>query len=128
MQSNACRRTHQHRTQAVSYHPTMGRHISEDTKMQALRLSLVLGFKDKKIREITRVSEWTIKRVRSLYRRTGCVVQKKDIDGRPRSLNGFHISVCIFFSFMTIMAALVIKVNGELDKDCGSAAKRTARH
>ena len=47
----------------------------------------------KKIRQITGVSVRTIKRLRSLYRRTGDIIQKRVVDGRPRVLNGFEASV-----------------------------------
>ena len=72
---------------------TMRRHISRDIKRLVLRLATVRGYKYKKIREISGVSERTTKRICALYRQTGDVVKKRTIDGGPRLLNGFHISV-----------------------------------
>ena len=72
---------------------TMRRHISTDIKRLVLRLATVREYKYKKMREISGVSERTTKRICALHRRTGDVVKKRIIDGGPRLLNGFHISV-----------------------------------
>ena len=48
-------------------------------------------YKYKKIRRT--ISERTTQRLRVLHRHTGDVVQKRTVDGRPRILNGFEISV-----------------------------------
>jgi transposase len=71
----------------------MRRHISAELKKVALRLAVVRGYKYKKIRKITGISERTTQRVRALHRRTGDVVQRRTVNGRPRILNGFEISV-----------------------------------
>jgi len=71
----------------------MRRHIPIALKELVLKLVLVRNYKYKKIQRITGVSVRTIKRLRSLYRRTGEVVQKRVVDGRPRVLNGFEASV-----------------------------------
>jgi transposase len=62
----------------------------------ALRLAVVKGYKHKKIRSITGISERTMRRLCALHRRTGDVVQKRTVDGRPRILNGFELSVGSF--------------------------------
>ena len=72
---------------------TMRRHISTDIKRLVLRLATVRGYKYKKIHEISGVSVRTTKRICALHRQTGDVVKKRIIDGGPRLLNGFHISV-----------------------------------
>ena len=71
----------------------MRQHISSDIKRLVLRLATVHGYKYKKICEISGVSERTTKHICALHRRTGDVVKKRVIDGGPRLLNGFHISV-----------------------------------
>jgi hypothetical protein len=62
-----------------------------------LRLAVVRGYKYKKIRKITGISEGTTQHVRALHRRTGdavvTLVQRRTVDGRPRILNWFEISV-----------------------------------
>ena len=71
----------------------MRRYISADIKKLALRLALVHGYKYKKIRHLTGVSERTIMRIRALHRRIGDVVNTRGVNGRPRSLNGYEASV-----------------------------------
>jgi hypothetical protein len=76
----------------------MRRHISVEIKRQVLRLAVVRGYKYKRIRELTGVSERTTKRICALHRRIGDVVKKRTVDGGPRLLNGFHISVSRTFA------------------------------
>ena len=71
----------------------MRRHISAELKKVALRLAVVKGYKYKKIRKITGISERSIQRLVALHRHTGVVVRKRMVDGRPRILNGFELSV-----------------------------------
>ena len=71
------------------------RHISTELKEKALLMSLD-GMTDAEIREVTGISERSLKRVRSVYRRTGRVVPPPPIDlGRPRMLSAMHVKVRI---------------------------------
>jgi hypothetical protein len=62
-----------------------------------LRLAVVRGYKYKKIRKIPGISERTTQCVRALHQRAAdaYVGQRRTVvlDGRPRILNGFEISV-----------------------------------
>ena len=71
----------------------MRRHISVELKKVALRLALVKGYKYKKIRKIMRISERSTRCLCALYQHTGDVVRRRVVDGRPRVLNGFELSV-----------------------------------
>lgn len=52
------------------------------------------GMSDAEIREITGISERSLKRLRSVYRKTGDVVLPPPIDaGRPRVLTAIHVKV-----------------------------------
>lgn len=68
------------------------RHISDEVKEMALSMSLQ-GLCDSKIRELTGVSERSIKRFRSTYRRTGAVSVKPTAPGRPRMLTAMEVQV-----------------------------------
>ena len=69
------------------------RHISTELKKSALSMSLE-GMSDAEIREITGISERSLKRLRSVYRKTGDVVLPPPIDaGRPRVLTAIHVKV-----------------------------------
>lgn len=69
------------------------RHISTELKETALSMSLQ-GISDAEIREITGISERSLKRLRSTHRRTGGVVPPPPIDlGRPRVLSAIHVKV-----------------------------------
>ncbi|PPR00338.1 hypothetical protein CVT24_004359 [Panaeolus cyanescens] len=57
-----------------------------------LKLSLIHGYKQKKIRTITGVSIRSIKRIRTNWRRTGAVIQIPAVKGRCRILNAFEVS------------------------------------
>jgi len=74
----------------------MRRHISVELKRVALRLALVRRYKYKRIRQITGISERTTQRIRALYRDIGDVARRRMVNGRPRILNGFEISVADF--------------------------------
>ena len=71
----------------------MRRYIPPEIKRLALKLAIVRKYRYKKIFRITGVSVRSIKRIRALYRRTGDVVARRIVDGRPRILNGFEASV-----------------------------------
>lgn len=69
------------------------RHISTELKEKALSMSLD-GMPDAEIRELTGISERSLKRLRSVYRKTGGVVPPPPIDlGRPRVLTAIHVKV-----------------------------------
>jgi transposase len=79
----------------------MRRHIPPEIKRLVLRLAIIRKYPYKKILRITGVGARSIMRIRSLYRRTGNVVAKRIVDGRPRILNGFEVSVRLrLFSFL----------------------------
>jgi hypothetical protein len=93
----------------------MRRHISAELKKVALRLAVVKGYKYKKIRripEISEISKRTTQRLRALHRHTGDVVQRRTVDGRPRILNGFEISV----DDLDLHHGLLLKLFGSLLK------------
>ena len=71
------------------------RHISDDIKEMALSMSLQ-GIRASEIRELTGISERSLKRLRSTYRKTGtgaAVVKGDDLD-RPRMLTAMAVQVC----------------------------------
>jgi transposase len=71
----------------------MRQHISVELKKVALRLAVVKGYKYKEIRKITGISEQSTEHLCALYQHTGDVVRRRTVDGRPRVLNGFELSV-----------------------------------
>ncbi|KAH9975194.1 hypothetical protein BJV77DRAFT_931991, partial [Russula vinacea] len=66
------------------------RHISDDIKEMALSMSLQ-GISQSDIREMTGVSERSLKRLRSTYRTTGAVSAKQIAPGRPRVLTAMEV-------------------------------------
>ena len=72
---------------------TMRRYIAPEVKEMVVKLALVHKYRYKKFKRITGVSMWSIKGLKALYLRTGEVVQKRVVDGRPCTLNGFEASV-----------------------------------
>jgi hypothetical protein len=69
------------------------RHISTELKELAVSMSLQ-GLCASEIQEYTGISVWSIKRFRSLHRKTGNVVAPPPIDiGRPCVLTAIHITV-----------------------------------
>lgn len=69
------------------------RQISIELKEAALSMSLN-GMPDAEIRQVTGISERSLKRLRSLYRKTGGVVPPPPLDpGRPRTLTAIHVKV-----------------------------------
>ncbi|KAN0139261.1 Homeodomain-like protein [Lactarius tabidus] len=67
------------------------RHISTELKESALSMSFD-GMSDAEIRKITGISERSLKRLRSVYRKTGGVVPPPPIEsGRPRVLTAIHV-------------------------------------
>jgi transposase len=73
------------------------RHISTELKELALSMSLQ-GLRDSEIHEYTGISVRSIKRFRSLHRRTGNVVAPPPINtGRPCMLTVIQIMVCLQF-------------------------------
>ena len=93
----------------------MRRHISAELKKVALRLAIVKGFKYKKIWKITGISEQSIQRLVTLHRHTGYVARKRTVDGRPRILNGFELSVsgiyCVLINFECVGSFLRAVLN-----------------
>ena len=69
------------------------RHISTELKEKALSMSHN-GMPDAEIREQTGISERSLKRLRSVFRKFGRVVPPPPIDlGRPRVLSSIHVKV-----------------------------------
>jgi transposase len=68
------------------------RHISDDVKKKALSMSLQ-GMCDSDIRQSTGVSERSLKRLRSTYRKTGAVSVKPIAPGRARLLTSMEVKV-----------------------------------
>jgi len=67
------------------------RHISIELKESALSMSLN-GMSDAEIRKVTGISERSLKRLRSVYRKTGGVVPPPPLEtGRPRALTAIHV-------------------------------------
>ena len=70
------------------------RHISSDLKEMALSMSLQ-GLRDSDVREYAGISERSLKRFRSNFRRFGGVLPPPLIDpGRPRILSAIQVKVC----------------------------------
>jgi transposase len=72
------------------------RHISDDVKEMALSMSFQ-GLSHTKIRELTGVSERSIKRLRSTHRDIGTVSAQPIAPGRPRLLTSMEVKVCFPF-------------------------------
>ena len=73
------------------------RHISNETKELALSMSLQ-GMCDLEIRELTGISERSVKRLRRTYRNTGTVTHKPVAPGRPRTLTSMEVKVrCAYY-------------------------------
>jgi transposase len=68
------------------------RHISDDVKEMALSMSLQ-GIADSEIRELMGISERSLKRLRSSYRKAGVVSVKPVAPGRPRTLTAMAVQV-----------------------------------
>ncbi|CDO71087.1 hypothetical protein BN946_scf184844.g91 [Trametes cinnabarina] len=62
-------------------------HISKELKDLALKMSLVHGLPDKKIKRYTGISIRALKRLRQTYRETGETVRTPVCSGRPRNLD-----------------------------------------
>jgi hypothetical protein len=73
------------------------RHISAELKELAVSMSLQ-GLHASDIQEYTGISVWSIKRFRSLHRRTGNIVAPLPINIEwPRVLTAIHITVCLHY-------------------------------
>src|SRR6266404_996667 len=68
------------------------RHISNDLKETALSMSLQ-GLPDSEIRELTRISEHSLKRLRKTYRETGKTSCGPFTEGRPCILSSMEVKV-----------------------------------
>ena len=68
------------------------RHISDDIKETALAMSLQ-GISDFEVRQLTGVSERSLKRLRSTHRRTGNVSEPYVSPGRQRALSTMEVKV-----------------------------------
>ena len=76
------------------------RHISNETKELALSMSLQ-GICDLEIRELTGISERSVKRLRRTYRNSGSVAGKSVATGRPRTLSSMEVNVrCVYLSHL----------------------------
>jgi transposase len=67
----------------------VGRHISNELKEMALSMSLQ-GLTDTEVHEFTGISVRSLKRLRSVHRRTGEVSRKPLDPGRPRTLTSMQ--------------------------------------
>jgi transposase len=73
------------------------RHISKETKELALSMSLQ-GISDLEIREMTGISERSVKRLRKTYRNSGSAAVAL---GRPRTLSSMEVKVrCVYLSHL----------------------------
>jgi hypothetical protein len=72
--------------------PMVRRYISDDIKEMALSMSLQ-GISDSEIRELTGVSERSLKRLRSVHRQTGAVSSRPIDVGWPRILSAMAVQV-----------------------------------
>lgn len=72
--------------------PMVRRHISDDIKELALSMSLQ-RLTHSEVRELTGVSERSLKRLRSTYRRTNAVSATPVAPGRPRVLTSMEVKV-----------------------------------
>jgi transposase-like protein len=68
------------------------RRISDDVKQMALAMSLQ-RIPQSEIRQLTGVSERSLKRLRSSYRKTDAVSAKSVPTGRPRLLTSVEVKV-----------------------------------
>jgi transposase len=76
------------------------RRISKETKELALSMSLQ-GISDLEIRELTGISERTVKRLRRTYRNSSSVVHKSVAPGRSRTLSLTEVKVsCVYLSHL----------------------------
>jgi hypothetical protein len=83
----------EHTFQCPPFHVLMvRRHISDDSKEMALSMSLQ-GISDSKIRELTGISERSLKRLRSTHRKTGVFSPTLADPGRPRILTAMTVKV-----------------------------------
>ena len=72
------------------------RRIPNETKELALSMSLQ-GICDLEIRELTGISECSVKRLRRTYRNSGSVARESVARGRPRTLSLAEVKVhCVF--------------------------------
>ncbi|CDO68599.1 hypothetical protein BN946_scf184996.g30 [Trametes cinnabarina] len=65
-------------------------HISKELKDLALKMSLVHGLPDKKIKRYTGISIRALKCLRQTYRETGETVRTPVCSGRPRNLDALN--------------------------------------
>jgi transposase len=76
------------------------RHIPNETKELALSMSLQ-GISDLEIRELTGISERSVKRLRRIYRNSGSAAQKSVASGRPRTLSSVEVEArCLYLSHL----------------------------
>ena len=68
------------------------RHITNESKELALSMSLQ-GICDMEIRNLTGISERSVKRLRRTYRNSGAVSCKPVASGRPRLLSSMEVKV-----------------------------------
>jgi transposase-like protein len=71
------------------------RHISNDVKELALAMSLQ-GIRDSEVRQVTGVSEHSLKRLRSTHRKVGAASVEETSPG-PQMLTSAEVQVCHIF-------------------------------
>ena len=80
--------------------PMARRRIPNETKELALSMSLQ-GISDLEIRELTGISERSVKRLRRIYRNSGSAAQKSVAPGRPRTLSSVEVEArCLYLSHL----------------------------
>ena len=81
--------------------PMARRRIPDETKELALSMSLQ-GISDLEIRELTGISERSVKRLRRIYRNSGSVAGKSVAPGRPCTLSSMEVEVrCVYLSHLS---------------------------
>ncbi len=89
------------------------RHISDDLKEMALAMSLQ-GLPDSEVRELTGISERSLKRLRRTYRDKGKVSNGPSNEGRPRILSAMEVKVRRNFSglvYLLIIGSFSVTVS-----------------
>src|SRR6266404_1731783 len=89
------------------------RHISNDLKEMALAMSLQ-GLPDSEVRELTGISERSLKRLRRTYRDKGKVSNGPSNEGRPRILSAMEVKVRRNFSglvYLLIIGSFSVTVS-----------------
>ena len=103
----ACQRIQQRDNVFQNTHSPMGRQrISDELKQLVVSMSLQ-GIPASEIHEYTGMSVRSIKRFRSIFRRTGTVVSPPPTAaGRPRTLTAIHVKVSMHYPMVPDVVSL----------------------